>query len=91
VDPRFYGTPRTVLHLTPVGHGGPSGPGKVQPPSSPERPPLVYYIDDENGQPESSTGPMAVDITNFTAPNVAHQFAMVASLHSTPLYGSQIP
>ena len=50
-NPDFYGTPRSVLLLSPVGHGGrrlavvKSNLGNI-----PDTHPLVYYIDDEEGQ-----------------------------------------
>jgi hypothetical protein len=48
--PEFYGTPRTVLQLTPIGHGGRRlGLSKSNLRHSPDVPPLVYYIDDEEG------------------------------------------
>jgi hypothetical protein len=49
--PEFYGTPRTVLQLTPVGHGGRRlALSKSNLRHSPDVPPLVYYLDDEDGQ-----------------------------------------
>jgi AAA domain len=49
--PEFYGTPRTVLQLTPVGHGGRRlALSKSNLRHSPDVHPLVYYIDEEDGQ-----------------------------------------
>jgi hypothetical protein len=49
--PEFYGTPRTVLQLTPVGHGGRRvSLSKSNLRHMPDIPPLVYYIDHEDGQ-----------------------------------------
>jgi len=49
--PEFYGTPRTVLQLTPVGHGGRRlALSKSNLRHSPDVHPLVYYIDNEDGQ-----------------------------------------
>jgi hypothetical protein len=49
--PEFYGTPRTVLQLTPVGHGGRRlALSKSNLRHMPDIPPLVYYIDHEDGQ-----------------------------------------
>lgn len=49
--PEFYGTPRTVLQLTPVGHGGRRlSLSKSNLRHMPEIHPLVYYIDHEAGQ-----------------------------------------
>jgi hypothetical protein len=49
--PEFYGTPRTVLQLTPVGHGGRRlALSKSNLRHSPDIQPLVYYIDNEEGQ-----------------------------------------
>ena len=49
--PEFYGTPRTVLQLTPVGHGGRRlALSKSNLRHLPDIHPLVYYIDDEDGQ-----------------------------------------
>jgi hypothetical protein len=49
--PEFYGTPRTVLQLTPIGHGGRRlGLSKSNLRQLPEVHPLVYYLDHEDGQ-----------------------------------------
>jgi AAA domain len=49
--PEFYGTPRTVLQLTPIGHGGRRlALSKSNLRHSPDVFPLVYYIDNEAGQ-----------------------------------------
>jgi hypothetical protein len=49
--PEFYGTPRTVLQLTPVGHGGRRlALSKSNLRHMPDIHPLVYYIDHEEGQ-----------------------------------------
>ena len=49
--PEFYGTPRTVLQLTTVGHGGRRlALSKSNFRHSPDVHALVYYIDDEDGQ-----------------------------------------
>jgi hypothetical protein len=49
--PEFYGTPRTVLQLTPVGHGGRRlALSKSNLRHMPDIPPLVDYIDHEDGQ-----------------------------------------
>jgi hypothetical protein len=49
--PEFYGTPRTVLQLTPIGHGGRRlALSKSNLRHSPDVNPLVYYIDNEDGQ-----------------------------------------
>jgi AAA domain len=49
--PEFYGTPRTVLQLTPVGHGGRRlALSKSNLRHLADVHPLVYYIDDEHGQ-----------------------------------------
>jgi hypothetical protein len=49
--PEFYGTPRTVLQLTPVGHGGRRlALSKSNLRHSPDIQPLVYYINSEEGQ-----------------------------------------
>ncbi len=49
--PEFYGTPRTVLQLTPVGHGGRRlALTKSNLRHLPDVHPLVYYLDDEDGQ-----------------------------------------
>jgi hypothetical protein len=49
--PEFYGTPRTVLQLTPIGHGGRRlALSKSNLRHSPDVHPLVYYIDDAEGQ-----------------------------------------
>jgi AAA domain len=49
--PEFYGTPRTVLQLTPVGHGGRRlALSKSNLRHLPDVHPLVYYIDNEHGQ-----------------------------------------
>ena len=48
----FHGTPRTVLHLTPIGHGGRRlALAKSNLRHFPDVHPLVYYIDDQAGQP----------------------------------------
>ncbi len=48
----FHGTPRTVLHLTPIGHGGRRlALAKSNLRHFPDIHPLVYYIDDDKGQP----------------------------------------
>ena len=50
-SPEFYSTPRTILQLTPVGHGGRRvALSKSNLRHSPDVHPLVYYIDDEEGQ-----------------------------------------
>ena len=49
--PEFYSVPRVVLHLTPVGHGGRKlALSKSNLRHLPDVHPLVYYIDDEDGQ-----------------------------------------
>jgi AAA domain len=49
--PEFYGTPRTVLQLTPVGHGGRRlALSKSNLRHMPDTPPLVYYLDHVDGQ-----------------------------------------
>jgi DNA polymerase III delta prime subunit len=49
--PEFYGTPRSVLHLTPVGHGGRRlAVSKSNLRNTPDIQPLVYYFDDEPGE-----------------------------------------
>jgi hypothetical protein len=49
--PEFYGTPRTVLHLTPIGHGGRRlSLSKSNLRHMPDIHPLVYYLDHEDGQ-----------------------------------------
>ena len=49
--PEFYGTPRTVLQLTPVGHGGRRlALSKSNLRHLPDVHPLVYYLDDQHGQ-----------------------------------------
>jgi hypothetical protein len=49
--PEFYGTPRTVLQLTPVGHGGRRlALSKSNLRHMPDVHPLVYYVDNEEGQ-----------------------------------------
>ena len=49
--PEFYGTPRSVLLLTPIGHGGRRlALSKSNLRHLPDVHPLVYYIDDEDGQ-----------------------------------------
>jgi RecA-family ATPase len=49
--PECYGTPRTVLLLTPVGHGGRRlALSKANLRHSPDVHALVYYLDDEEGQ-----------------------------------------
>lgn len=51
LTPEFYGTPRTVLQLTPVGHGGRRlALSKSNLRHSPDVQPLVYYLDNEEGQ-----------------------------------------
>ncbi len=50
-SPEFYGTPRTVLQLTQVGHGGRRvSLSKSNLRHMPDVHPLVYYIDHEDGQ-----------------------------------------
>ncbi|WP_435009607.1 AAA family ATPase [Tundrisphaera lichenicola] len=50
-DPEFYGTPRSILHLTPVGHGGRRlAVAKSNLRHVPNIHPLVYYFDDEEGE-----------------------------------------
>lgn len=49
--PEFYGTPRTVLQLTPVGHGGRRlALSKSNLRQLPDVHPLVYYLDVQEGQ-----------------------------------------
>jgi len=49
--PAFYGTPRSILHLTPVGHGGRRlAISKSNLRHIPDVHPLVYYFDDEPGE-----------------------------------------
>ncbi len=49
--PEFYGTPRTVLQLTPIGHGGRRlGLSMSNLRHMPEVHPLVYYFDHEEQQ-----------------------------------------
>lgn len=50
-SPEFYSTPRTILQLTSVGHGGRRlALSKSNLRHTPEVHPLVYYIDHEDGQ-----------------------------------------
>jgi hypothetical protein len=50
-SPEFYSTPRTILQLTPVGHGGRRlALSKSNLRHTPDVHPLVYYIDHEDGQ-----------------------------------------
>jgi hypothetical protein len=50
-SPEFYGTPRSVLHLTSVGHSGRRlALSKSNLRSMPDVHPLVYYIDNEEGR-----------------------------------------
>lgn len=49
-QPEFYGTPRTILHLTPIGHGARRvALSKSNLRHLPEVHPLVYYLDDGEG------------------------------------------
>ena len=49
--PEFYGTPRSILHLTPVGHGGRRlAISKSNLRHIPDVHPLVYYFDDGPGE-----------------------------------------
>lgn len=51
MSPEFYATPRSVLSLTPVGHGGRRlSIAKSNLRHIPDIHPLVYYFDDEEGE-----------------------------------------